>query len=115
MLSPGTGESSLPRMGLLLDAADVAPALPAGAGVDSVGSPGSGGSSCCCGAGAGAALGEGDLATLVDDGALGCGAHGSAAARPSDATAGGGSAGGRSASPLCAWVLCLPPLARAPP
>src|SRR5262249_57314155 len=66
MLRPGTGESTSPRMGLLPGVA---------------GSPGRGGSN-GAGAAAGAvsAFGGADVAVRVDDGAVGCGAQGSAAA-----------------------------------
>src|SRR5262245_37769453 len=96
MLRPGTGESSLPRMGLVPGAGGMTPGRAVGPGVDSAGSPGSGGRSGGCGEGAVAAgVGGADFATRVDgDGALGCGAQGSVAALATAAGLLGGTAGG---------------------
>src|SRR5262249_61093696 len=101
MLRPGTGESSLPRMGLLPGAGGMPPGLAVGTGVDSTGAPGSGGSN-GCGAGAavagvGAAVagaGGADFATRVDGDGAGSGAQGSVVALATAAGLLGGTAGG---------------------
>src|SRR5262245_56618863 len=101
MLRPGTGESSLPRMGLLPGAGGMTPGLVVGTGVDSTGSPGSGGSN-GCGAGAAVAgvgaavagVGGADFAIRVGGDGAGCGAQGSVAALATPAGLLGGTAGG---------------------
>src|SRR5262249_2389437 len=94
MLRPGTGESSLPRMGLLPGAGGMTPGRAVGTGVDSTGSPGSGGSNGCGAGAAVAGAGGADFATRVDGDGAGSGAQGSVVALATAAGLLGGTAGG---------------------